>query len=65
MKSLNYKELVDSSFTWKNFTQEEQRAILASERSNNYLDTARLQELFPNVKPIKVAVRECLMKYQT
>lgn len=60
-----YKEFVDPSFTWKNFTQEEQRAILASDRSNNYLDTTRLQELFPDVKPIKVAVRECLMRYQT
>ena len=58
-----YKELVDPSFTWKNFTQEEQRAILASDRSNNYLDTSRLQELFPNVKPIKVAVRECLLRF--
>ena len=58
-----YKELVDPSFTWKNFTQEEQRAILASDRSNNYLDTTRLQELFPDVKPIKVAVRECLLRF--
>jgi len=59
-----YKEFVDPSFTWKNFTQEEQRAILTSDRSNNYLDTSRLQTLFPNVKPIKVAIRECLLRYQ-
>jgi len=54
-----YKELVDPSFTWKNFTQEEQRDILASDRSNNHLDTTRLESLFP-VKPIKEAVRDCL-----
>ena len=30
-----YKEIVDSDFTWKNFTLEEQSKILASERSNN------------------------------
>lgn len=54
-----YKELVDPSFTWKNFTQEEQRAILASDRSNNHLDTSRLEGLF-QVKPTKEAVRDCL-----
>ena len=27
--------------------------ILASERSNNFLDTSRLQQLYPDVKPIK------------
>jgi dTDP-4-dehydrorhamnose reductase len=58
-----YKELVDPLFTWENFTQDEQRKILASDRSNNYLDTSKLQQLFPEVKHIKDSVRECLIKY--
>lgn len=56
-----YKEIVDNDFTWENFDIEEQRKILASERSNNYLDTARLESLY-NVKHIKESVREILYK---
>ena len=58
-----YKEIVDPNFTWNTFSQAEQRKILASERSNNYLDTSRLIELYPNVPTIKDAVRSCLLKY--
>ena len=55
-----YKEIVDKDFTWKNFTIEEQNTILAAGRSNNYLDTSRLEKLYPNVTNIKDAVRKCL-----
>ena len=58
-----YKELVDPSFTWKNFSQEEQRSILDSDRSNNFLDTTRLESLYP-VKNIKDSVRDCLENYK-
>ena len=58
-----YKEIVDPSFSWENFTQEEQRKILASDRSNNYLDTTQLQQLFPEVRNIKDAVKDCLLRY--
>lgn len=58
-----YRELVDPNFTWNNFSQEEQRKILAADRSNNYLDTTRLETLFPNVMHIKEAVRLCLREY--
>ena len=57
-----YKEIIDPNFTWKNFTIEEQNNILAAGRSNNYLDTTRLQELYPEVKNIKESVRNCLEK---
>jgi dTDP-glucose 4,6-dehydratase len=57
-----YKELVDSSFTWKNFSIEEQDKILASKRSNNALDTSKLVSLYPAVLPIKEAVRRCLRR---
>ena len=58
-----YKEIVDKNFTWKNFTSEEQSKILASERSNNFLDTSKLERFFPNVKNIKDSVKEMLLKY--
>ncbi len=60
-----YKEIVDPSFTWKNFSQEEQRKILAADRSNNYLDTSRLESLYPNVLNIKESIRNCLISYKT
>jgi 3,5-epimerase/4-reductase len=59
-----YKELVDNEFTWKNFSEEEQRKILASGRSNNHLDTTRLETLYPMVDTIHLAVRKCLMMYK-
>ena len=55
-----YKQIVNPDFTWENFTVEEQNKILAAGRSNNYLDTTRLESLYPNVKNIREAVRECL-----
>lgn len=59
-----YKDIVDSNFSWKNFTIEEQNKILDSKRSNNFLETKKLQELFPEVKNIKESIRECLLKYE-
>jgi nucleoside-diphosphate-sugar epimerase len=56
-----YKEIVDPSFTWNNFTIEEQNQILASKRSNNCLDTSVLECLTNyKVKNIKDSVREVL-----
>ncbi len=59
-----YKEIVDPSFKWKNFSQEEQRKILAADRSNNYLDTSLLEKLYPDIKNIKDSVKDCLYKYK-
>jgi len=56
-----YKEIVDPDFTWQNFDIEEQNQILLSKRSNNYLDTNKLQEKYPSVKNIKDSVREMLI----
>jgi len=55
-----YKELVDPSFTWKNFSIQDQDQILASKRSNNLLDTSKLTSMYPNVLPIKESIRKCL-----
>ena len=57
-----YKEIVDPEFKWENFTIDEQRAILDSGRSNNFLETTRLQTLYPNVKGIKESVQEMLVQ---
>jgi nucleoside-diphosphate-sugar epimerase len=59
-----YKEIVDPSFTWKNFSQEEQLKILDADRSNNFLDTRKLIDLYPNIKHIKESVKDCLIKYK-
>ena len=57
-----YKEIVDPDFTWSNFTIEEQNEILASGRSNNFLETTKLEKLYPNVKNIRESVRKTLIE---
>jgi dTDP-glucose 4,6-dehydratase len=59
-----YKAHVDPTFTWQNFSAEEQRLVIASERSNNLLDTTRLQQIAPHVRPIKQAVKELMLSYK-
>lgn len=59
-----YKEIVDPSYTWNNFSQEEQRKILAADRSNNYLDTTLLESMFPEMDNIKTAIRKCILEYK-
>jgi len=59
-----YRDIVDPQFSWKNFSVEEQRAVLAADRSNNFLETQRLEEMYPDVLPIREAVRQCLISYR-
>ena len=56
-----YKEIVDNDFIWTNFTIEEQNKILAAERSNNYLNTDKLESIY-KVKNIKDSVRDIMIK---
>jgi 3,5-epimerase/4-reductase len=67
-----YRELVDPSFIWKNFTLEEQDQVLLSKRSNNHLDTVLLETIYNDLvrkypylilNNIDVAVKMCLEKY--
>jgi len=58
-----YKKYVDPSFTWKNFTIEEQAKILLSERSNNELDSSRLLELCPNIIPIRESIEKLFQSW--
>lgn len=59
-----YKEIVDPSYEWKTFSIEEQNQILLSKRSNNHLDTRKLQRRFPSVPPIHAAVQTALHYYR-
>ena len=59
-----FTEIVDPSFVYQNFTLEEQRKILAGDRSNNFLDTTKLEKLYPNIKNIKNSVRDMLIQYK-
>ena len=54
-----YKDYVDPDFHWSNFTVEEQAAVIVAPRSNNLLDTSRIERECPGILPI----RESLIKY--
>ena len=60
-----YKKYIDPSFEWKNFTIEEQDKILISKRSNNYLDTTKLQNMYPNVKHIMQSIDDLFKNWKT
>ena len=60
-----YREIVDPDFKWENFTQEAQLEILAADRSNNYLDTEKLEMYYPDILPIKESIKKCLIKYKS
>lgn len=57
-----YKEIIDPNFVFENFSEHEQSKILEAGRSNNYLDTIKLQQMYPQVNNIKDAVRNILIK---
>lgn len=57
-----YREYVDPSFTWKNFTLEEQSRILKAGRSNNELDVAKLLREFPEIPPIQESLIRVFQK---
>ena len=59
-----YREEVNPNFRWKNFSPSEQKKILAADRSNNYLDTTRLERLYPNIRNIKESISDMLDNYK-
>lgn len=59
-----YKDKVDPSFEWSNFTIEEQNAILDSKRSNNVLDATRLKQLCPDIPDIRTSISNLLDNYK-
>lgn len=59
-----YKKYVDKDFTWNNFSIDEQNEILSSKRSNNYLNTYKLESEYPNIQHIKISVENILKNYK-
>lgn len=55
-----YRDIVDSSFSWQNFSIKDQDAVLMSKRSNNMLGTQKLSDMYPEIRDIKTAVKACL-----
>lgn len=55
-----YTELVNTDFKYSNFSIEDQDKILASKRSNNKLNTNKLESLYPYVKNIKDSIKQLL-----
>ena len=54
-----YKSYVDPSLTWANFSIEEQAKVIVAPRSNNLMNTGRIESEFPAILPI----RESLIKH--
>ncbi|XP_074564297.1 trifunctional UDP-glucose 4,6-dehydratase/UDP-4-keto-6-deoxy-D-glucose 3,5-epimerase/UDP-4-keto-L-rhamnose-reductase RHM1-like [Curcuma longa] len=54
-----YKEYIDPSFEWVNFTLEEQAKVIVAPRSNNEMDASKLKKEFPEL----LSVKESLIKY--
>ncbi len=48
-----YKQYVNPTFTYQNFTIDEQNKILKAQRSNNQLDVSKLLKEFPGIPSIK------------
>lgn len=58
-----YKDIIDPSFTWKNFTIQEQANVINCKRSNNYLDTSKIEKEYPTLWPnIKDSVKKIMHK---
>ena len=56
-----YRLYIDSTFTWSNFSIEEQQKVLAAGRSNNHLDTTSLEKDY-DVQNIHNAVATTFMR---
>jgi dTDP-4-dehydrorhamnose reductase len=57
-----YKQFIDSSFTYQNFSLEEQSKILKAGRSNNELDANKLLKEFPQIPHIKQSIIQVFMR---
>jgi dTDP-4-dehydrorhamnose reductase len=59
-----YKEYVDPTKTWENFTVEEQALILKSGRCNCHLDVSKLQAVFPDrqLPDIHSSLKACFQR---
>jgi len=51
-----YKKYIDKNFNYQNFSIEEQKKILKSDRSNNHLDVSKLLSIYPNIPNINDSI---------
>jgi len=51
-----YRDTIDPNFTWKNMSLEDQSKMLKADRSNNHLDTKKIEKAYPKVKPINDSI---------
>ena len=57
----DYCKYIDPSHTWINISLEEQSMIIKGQRSNNELDTTKIQKMYPQLKNISESVT-CILK---
>ena len=60
-----YKKYIDPTYTYKNFTEEEQAKVIKAPRSNNKLDTTKLLADMPEgivINDIKTAYELCFQR---
>ena len=57
-----YRDTIDPNFKWENFTIIEQSKILKSDRSNNYLNTLKLEKEY-TILPIKESIKNVLILF--
>ena len=55
-----YRDIVDPSYTWKNFSEDEQNKVVLAKRSNNHLDVSKLKAEYPELKTAKEALEEAM-----
>jgi UDP-glucose 4,6-dehydratase len=57
-----YREWIDPDLKWKNFTLEEQAKVITAARSNNELDSSKLWQEFPEMRPIRDSLIEFVFR---
>ena len=57
-----YRDTVDPTFRWANFSAAEQDQLLAAGRSNNEMDTTLLRQRYPAVPDLRTSVTHALQR---
>jgi 3,5-epimerase/4-reductase len=60
-----YKQYIDPTFTYENFSVAEQNRLLKSRRANNTLDVSKLLQEFPGIPDIKISVQRLFEQMRT
>lgn len=60
-----YKNIIDPNFTWKNFSQQDQLKVLDADRSNNFLDTTKIEELYPSLQHIEKSIYDVFQRMKS